>query len=82
MLGCHLLEACSFLMRDRKGVDPEGRGAGRKSFFLRVAMKSLHAIETLRHTFNPSTGAMERRGSLGMTGQTASKKAMGIVPEK
>lgn len=25
-VGCYPLEACSFLMRDRKGVDPEGRG--------------------------------------------------------
>jgi hypothetical protein len=24
--GCYLLEACSFLMRDRKGLDLEGRG--------------------------------------------------------
>lgn len=23
---CHLLESCSFLMRDRKGVDQKGRG--------------------------------------------------------
>lgn len=26
MLGCYLLEDCSFLMRVRKGVNPEGRG--------------------------------------------------------
>jgi hypothetical protein len=30
MLGFYLLEACSFLMRDRKGMDPEGRGEGRE----------------------------------------------------
>ena len=28
MFGCYLLEACSFLMRDRKGVDLEGKGGG------------------------------------------------------
>ena len=28
MFGCYLLEACSFLMGDRKGVGPEGRGGG------------------------------------------------------
>lgn len=29
MLGCHLLEACSFLLRDRQGVAMDGRGGGR-----------------------------------------------------
>ena len=28
MFGCYLLEACTFLMRDRKGADPEERGGG------------------------------------------------------
>ena len=28
MFGCYLLEACSFLMRDRKGVDLDGRDGG------------------------------------------------------
>ena len=28
IFGCYLLEACSFLMRDRKGVDLEGRRGG------------------------------------------------------
>jgi hypothetical protein len=28
MFGCHLLEACSFLRRDRKEVDLEGKGGG------------------------------------------------------
>ena len=28
MFGCYLLGACSFLMRDRKGVDLEGKGGG------------------------------------------------------
>ena len=28
MFGCYLLEACSFLMRDRKGVDLDGRRGG------------------------------------------------------
>ena len=28
MFGCYLLEACSFLMIDRKGVDPEKRRGG------------------------------------------------------
>ena len=28
MFGCFLLEACSFLMKDRKGVDLEERGGG------------------------------------------------------
>ena len=28
MFGCYLLEACSFLMTDRKGVDPEKRRGG------------------------------------------------------
>lgn len=27
MFCCYLLEACSFLMRDRKGLDPDGRGS-------------------------------------------------------
>ena len=26
MFGCYLLEACCFLMRHRKGMDPEGKG--------------------------------------------------------
>jgi hypothetical protein len=26
MLGCYLIEACSFLMKDKKGVDPKGKG--------------------------------------------------------
>ena len=30
MFGCYLLEACSFLMRDRKGVDLEGRRGGKE----------------------------------------------------
>jgi hypothetical protein len=25
MFGCYLLQDCSFLIRDKKGVDPEGR---------------------------------------------------------
>lgn len=28
MFGCYFLEACSFLTRDRKGVDWDGRGGG------------------------------------------------------
>ena len=28
LFGCYLLEACSFLMRDRKGVDLDGRDGG------------------------------------------------------
>ena len=28
MFGCYLLEACSFLIRDRKGVDPDRMGGG------------------------------------------------------
>lgn len=24
--GCYLLEACPFLVRDKKGVDPDGQG--------------------------------------------------------
>lgn len=27
MFSCHLLEFCSFLMRNKKGVDLDGRGA-------------------------------------------------------
>jgi hypothetical protein len=27
---CYLLEACCFLMRNRKGVDPEETGGGEK----------------------------------------------------
>lgn len=26
VFGCYFSDACSFLMRDRKGMDPEGRG--------------------------------------------------------
>ena len=29
-VGCYLLGACSFLTRDRKGVDTEGRGPGQE----------------------------------------------------
>jgi hypothetical protein len=38
MFGCYFLEACSFLTRDRKGVDLEGRriatgrGGGRENY--------------------------------------------------
>lgn len=28
MFCCHLLESCSFLIRDRKGVSADGRGGG------------------------------------------------------
>ena len=28
MFGCYLLEAHSFLVRDRKGTDPEGKDGG------------------------------------------------------
>lgn len=28
--GCYLLQACSFLIRDRKRVDPEGREKGKE----------------------------------------------------
>jgi hypothetical protein len=30
MFGYYLLEACSFLMTQRKGVDLEGRGGGKE----------------------------------------------------
>jgi hypothetical protein len=32
MIDCYLLEACFFLVRDRKGADPEGRG-GREELY-------------------------------------------------
>lgn len=28
MFGCHLIDTCSFLMRDRQGMDPEGWRGG------------------------------------------------------
>lgn len=31
MFGCHLLEVCYFIKRDRKGLDPEERGDGGSS---------------------------------------------------
>lgn len=30
MFGCYIFEACSFLMRDRKGMDLEEKGGGEK----------------------------------------------------
>jgi hypothetical protein len=30
MICCCLWEACSFLIRDRKGVNPEGKGCGER----------------------------------------------------
>ena len=29
MFVCYFLEVCSFLIRDRKGVDPEGKEGGK-----------------------------------------------------
>lgn len=30
MFGCYLLETCSFLRRNSRGVDPKGRGNGKE----------------------------------------------------